>query len=313
MGLTPKAFSEALGLTRIGTALGEDVDSISVPDLNRPGLQFAGYFDVFSGERVQVIGLTEMAYLTALEPEIAEQRLRRFFSYPVPCVVIARALTPPEALLRQAGLSGVPVYGTAEATSSFSARATMHLAECFAPRETRHGVLMDVYGQGVLITGESGVGKSECALELLRHGHQLVADDVVEIRRVGSKLYGSAPELIRDFMELRGVGIVDIKKIYGIGAVEESRSIDLVISIALWRDDKSYDRLGNAEERIDILGISLPRLEIPVSPGRSLATIVEIAARRWHLIAEGYNATQELERRLRARYQEQWRSEAPEE
>ena len=158
---------------------------------------------------------------------------------------------------------------------------------------------MDVYGQGILIKGESGVGKSECALELLNHGHQLVADDVVDIMRIGKDLFGEAPETVRDLMELRGVGIVDIKKIFGIGAVEQRKHIDLVISIEMWSPNKHYDRLGSGDKRIEILEISLPLIEIPVRPGRSLATIVEIAARSWSLRAEGYSAANELDRRLR--------------
>ena len=302
MRISPKTFAGALGLRLVGSSLGESQASIGVPELGRPGLQFAGYFDVFACERPQLIGLAEMAYLKSLDAETMEERMKRFFSYPMPCVIIARGMACPEALLIRADQAGVPVYVTDEHTSAFAMKATLYLSEAFAPRQTQHGVLMDVYGQGVLITGESGIGKSECALELLNHGHQLVADDVVDIMRIGMDLFGEAPETVRDLMELRGVGIVDIKKIFGIGAVEHRKHIDLVIEIDVWSPEKHYDRLGGEERRMEILGVPLPMLQIPVRPGRSLATIVEIAARSWSLRAEGYSAADELDRRLRERY-----------
>ncbi|MCR4707977.1 MAG: HPr(Ser) kinase/phosphatase [Clostridiales bacterium] len=302
MQISPKAFAESLGLKLVGPALGEEMPSIRVAEINRPGLQFAGYFDVFASERPQLVGLAEMAYLNSLDEETALCRLKAFFSYPIPCVIVSRGMDCPLALLDAAGQAGVPVYVTKERTSAFESKAVFYLSEVFAPRITEHGVLMDVYGQGILIRGESGIGKSECALELLNHGHQLIADDVVEIIRIGKELFGEAPETIRDLMELRGVGIVDIKKIFGIGAVEHRKHIDLVIHIDHWSREKQYDRLGSGEEKIEILGVSLPFVEIPVRPGRSLATIVEIAARSWSLKTEGYYAADELDRRLRERY-----------
>ena len=301
MSITPRAFARALGLEKIGGGADER-ETIEVPEISRPGLQFAGYFDIFANERPQLIGLAEMGYLNSLDEETAERRLSRFFTYPIPCVIIARGMPCPPALLRHAAEADVPVYATREQTSEWATKAMLYLSEAFAPRQTRHGVLMDVYGQGVLITGESGIGKSECALELLNHGHQLVADDVVDICRLGRELFGEAPEMVRDLMELRGVGIVDIKKIFGIGSVEHRKRIDLVIEIDPWSADKEYDRLGTMDRTVSILDVSVPLLEIPVRPGRSLATIVEIAARSWSLRAEGYNAAEELDRRLRERY-----------
>ena len=300
MSVTAEAFAEALGLARIGG--GDGRVPIEVPEISRPGLQFAGYFDIFAYERPQLIGRAEIGCLESLDGETAEARLSRFFSYDVPCVIVARGMACPPALLRHAEEAGVPVYGTGEQTSAFAAKAVLYLSETFAPRETRHGVLVDVYGQGVLITGESGIGKSECALELLNHGHQLVADDAVEVCRIGRDLWGEAPEMVRDLMELRGVGIVDIKKIFGIGAVEQRKHIDLVIAIALWSAEKDYDRLGRLDKTITILDVPVPFMEIPVRPGRSLATIVETAARCWSLRKEGYSAAGELDRRLQERY-----------
>ena len=304
MSITPGTFARALGLTKIGGGR-DDRETIGVAEISRPGLQFAGYFDIFANERPQLIGLAEMGYLNSLDERTIEERLSRFFTYPIPCVIIARDMECPPALLVHAAEADVPVYATREQTSEWAAKAMLYLAEAFAPRETRHGVLMDVYGQGVLIMGESGIGKSECALELLNHGHQLVADDVVDVCRVGSQLWGEAPEMVRDLMELRGVGIVDIKKIFGIGAVEHRKSIDLVIEIDPWSADKAYDRLGTMGRTMTILDVQVPYLEIPVRPGRSLATIVEIAARSWSLRAEGYNAAEELDRRLRERYSQE--------
>ena len=229
MNITPKEFADALGLSVICATGRENERRIGVADLCRPGLQFSGYFDVFAFERPQLIGKTEMAYLNSLAPDVLVSRLDRYFSYDIPCIIIARGMECPPQLLFHARQNGVPVYGTHEETSAFAAMAMAYLGEAFAPRQTCHGVLMDIYGVGVMITGESGVGKSECALELVRHGHQLVADDVVDIFRVGNVLWGEAPEMVRDFMELRGVGIVDIKEIFGIGAIVRRMRVDLVI------------------------------------------------------------------------------------
>ena len=302
MGISPHKLATALGLRTISTAGKEMEESIDQADLCRPGLQFAGYFDVFAFERPQVIGKTEMAYLGSLPPNVLDERLTRYFSYHIPCIIIARSMQCPPALLERAQENDVPVYGADEETSIFSAKAITFLSEALAPRQTCHGVLMDVYGVGLMITGESGVGKSECALELIKHGHQLVTDDVVDISRVGRTLYGESPEMVRDFIELRGIGIVDVKEIFGIGAIVRRIRIDLVINLETWHEGKDYDRLGNRERTMDILGVPLPLIEVPVRPGRSLSTIVEIAARNWRLKAEGYDAVVELDRRLAQHY-----------
>ena len=303
MNITPKEFADALGLSVICATGRDNERRIGVADLCRPGLQFSGYFDVFAFERPQLIGKTEMAYLNSLAPDVLVSRLDRYFSYDIPCIIIARGMECPPQLLFHARQNGVPVYGTHEKTSAFAAMGMAYLGEAFAPRQTCHGVLMDIYGVGVMITGESGVGKSECALELVRHGHQLVADDVVDIFRVGNVLWGEAPEMVRDFMELRGVGIVDIKEIFGIGAIVRRMRVDLVIHMEFWIAGKEYDRLGNLDKTMEVLGVSIPMMELPVRPGRSLATIVEISARNWRLRAEGYNAADELDRRLALHYQ----------
>lgn len=231
MSISPEKLADAMALRTISHAEKEKLPCIAMADLCRPGLQFAGYFDVFAFERPQIIGKTEMAYLDSLSEELLNERLKRYFSYDIPCIIIARSMQCPPELLRQAQKNGVPVYGSDEETSIFSAKAITFMSEALAPRQTCHGVLLDVFGVGLMITGESGVGKSECALELIKHGHQLVADDVVDISRVGRALFGESPEMVRDFMELRGVGIVDVKEIFGIGSIVRRMRIDLVIHL----------------------------------------------------------------------------------
>lgn len=299
--ISPETFAEALELQVICPAPPGSMP-IKGADICRPGLQFAGYFDVFANERPQVIGKTEMAYLCSLPEAECDERLERYFSYPMPCIVIARNMECPGALLDKARKHGVPIYRTQEETCAFTSRAISYLSEVLAPRTTRHGVLVEVFGVGVLITGESGVGKSECALELIKRGHLLVADDVVNIMRVGRKLRGESPEVIRNLMELRGIGIVDIKSIFGIGAIMRRKTIDIIIHLEEWNQTKDYDRLGTQDKREEILGLSVPLIETPVRPGRNLAIIVEIAARNWRLRSEGYNAVNELDRRLSQLY-----------
>lgn len=299
--IAPQEFAKALGLEVILPAQQRSVN-IKEADLCRPGLQFAGYFDIFANTRPQVIGKTEMAYLNDLPPEIRSARLQRYFSYEIPCIVIARGMDCPDALLEQARMHSVPVYRTQEETSAFTGKAIAYMSEAMAPRVTQHGVLVDVFGVGVLITGESGVGKSECALELIKRGHLLVADDVVDIARVGHKLRGESPEIVRDFMELRGIGIVDIKLIFGIGAILRKKTVDMVIHLEFWTPGKDYDRLGAKDKTMEILGVQVPLINVPVRSGRNLAMIVEIAARNWRLKNEGYNAVSELDRRLENLY-----------
>ena len=292
MSISPEKLASATALRTISHAGKEKQPCIRMADLCRPGLQ--------------VIGKTEMAYLDNLPEDVRCERLERYFSYDIPCIIIARKMKCPPELLRQARKNGVPVYGSDEETSLFSAKAITYLSEALAPRQTCHGVLLDVFGVGLMITGESGVGKSECALELIKHGHQLVADDVVDICRVADdRLIGESPEMVRDFMELRGVGIVDIKAIFGIGSIVRRSRIDLVIHLEFWQEGKDYDRLGNKEKTMEILGVELPLIELPVRPGRSLAMVVEIAARNWRLKAEGYDAVAELDRRLKKHYTHQ--------
>jgi len=273
--------------------------NVRTTDLNRPGLQFVGYYDYFAYERLQVVGKAEMSYLESLSEEVLRERLTKYFSYDMPCVVITRGMPCPPVMAELAQERNVPVYQSNAVTTRFFVSAINFLSSRLAPRVTRHGVLVDVYGVGVLITGESGVGKSEAALELVKRSHQLVADDVVDICRVAeNRLVGEAPEMVRHFMEIRGLGIIDIRAMYGVGAVVSSKSIDIVIHLELWRENKEYDRLGLSEEFITVLGVKLPYIVMPVRPGRNLAIIIEVAARNWRLKRMGYNAAAELDNRL---------------
>ena len=268
---------------------------IRTPDLNRPGMQFCGFYEFFAFERPQLIGKSEMAYLDRQTPEKRKQILEKYFSYPIPCVIICRSLTPPPEFLALAGTHHIPVYSSPMVTSKFTALAIHYLNRRLAPHITRHGVLVDVYGVGVLLSGKSGVGKSEAAIELIKRGHQLVADDVVDICRISDdRLIGTCPEKIRYLMEIRGIGVIDIKAMFGIGAVALSKSIDLIIELETWDENKAYDRIGIQDEEIEIMGVRVPRQVMPIKPGRNLAIIVEVAARNLSLKRTGYHAAREL-------------------
>ncbi|NLD51469.1 MAG: HPr kinase/phosphorylase [Clostridiales bacterium] len=291
-------FAQSLNLTILHPYSKDELD-IAMAEINRPGLEFIGYYDHFAYDRPQVMGNVEINYLDSLSQKERAACLERFFSFPLPCIIVCRGLTPPEELMAQARLKDVPVFQSQISTTTFIVQAILYLARVLAPRTTRHAVLVDVYGVGILITGESGVGKSESALELIKRGHQLVADDIVDIRRVSNdRLVGEAPETTRHFMEIRGIGIIDIRAMYGVGSVLLNKSIDMEIHLENWKEKKEYDRLGLKEETNDIMGVSLPYLVIPVRPGRNLAIIIEVAARNFSLKKMGYSAARELDRRL---------------
>ncbi len=272
---------------------------IRVCEINRPGLALTGYFDDFPFERLQVLGNGEMSYLWKLSPQKREQVLKELFSYKIPCLVITRNLNFPQELVDVARNKKIALFRTSLLTSKFISRITAYLEDKFAPRTTILGVLVEVYGMGVLILGDSGIGKSECALELVKRGHRLVADDVVDItRKTGEFLVGSGNELIRHHMEIRGLGIINVATLYGMGAVKDVNSIELIIRLEEWRENKVYDRLGLDEKIINILGIKLSELLIPVRPGRNTAIIIEVAAMNQRLKNEGRHSAYELNRRL---------------
>lgn len=280
-----------------------DVDlaekEVTVPDVNRPALQLAGYFDHFDSERVQIIGYVEHTYLQTLEPEKKKEIYKELLTCQVPCLIFSKDLYPDEDLLELAKEADIPILSTRKMTSAFMAELIRWLNVKMAPCISIHGVLVDVYGVGVLIMGESGIGKSEAALELIKRGHRLVTDDVVEIRKVSDEtLVGSAPDITRHFIELRGIGIVDVKSMFGVQSVRETQNIDLVITLEDWDRDKEYDRLGLEENYTEFLGNRVVCHNIPIRPGRNLAIIVESAAVNHRQKQMGYNAAQELYKRV---------------
>lgn len=272
---------------------------IDTADLNRPGLQITGFFDYFDPSRIQVFGMVENTYLAGLSSEVRYNSLKRLFEKQISAVILTRNSNASAEMLKIAEEFETPVLRTSQPTSSFTSSLNAYLNVELAPRITRHGVLVEVYGQGVLILGESGVGKSETAVELIKRGHRLVADDAVEIKKVSSKsLIGVSPDIIRHFIEIRGIGIVDVKNIFGMGAVKESEKIDMIIHLEAWEKGKQYDRLGLVDEYTNILGLDIPSLTIPVKPGRNLAVIFEVAAMNNRQKRMGYNAAEELNRRI---------------
>ena len=272
---------------------------ITVPEINRPALQLTGYFDHFDSVRAQIIGVVENTYLGTLSKEQKVGVYRQLLSYGIPCLIYTTNIEPEEELLRQANETGTPVFRTDKKTSPFQAEVIRWLNVMLAPCISIHGVLVDVYGVGVLIRGESGIGKSEVALELIKRGHRLVTDDAVEIRKVSDDtLVGSAPAITKHLIELRGIGIVDVKSLFGVQSVRETQNIDLVITMEEWDKNKEYDRLGLEEEYTEFLGNKVQCHTIPIRPGRNLAVIVEATAINHRQKEMGYNAAQELYRRL---------------
>ncbi len=282
-----------------------DVDytekQVKLPDINRPALQLAGFFKHFASERVQIIGYVEYSYLKTLDEEKKKEIYETFMSYEIPCIIFCRSQKPDELLLAEANKRNIPIFSTEMKTSQFMAEIIRWLNVELAPCISIHGVLVDVYGVGVLIMGESGIGKSEAALELIKRGHRLVSDDVVEIRKVSDEtLVGSAPDITRHFIELRGIGIVDVKNLFGVLSVRQTQNIDLVITLEDWDRDKEYDRLGLEEQYTEFLGNKVVCHQLPIRPGRNLAVIVETAAINHRQKNMGYNAAQELYRRVQA-------------
>ena len=272
---------------------------IDSADVNRPGLQIVGFYDYFDATRIQILGRVENSYLEDMTSEERYSHLSKFFEKRVPVVIVARNIPISPEMLELAKKYDTPVLRTAISTSAFMSALIAYLNVELAPRITRHGVLVEVYGEGILILGESGVGKSEAAVELMKRGHRLVADDAVEIKKVSSKaLVGSSPDIIRHFIEIRGIGIVDVKRIFGMGAVKDTEKIDLVIHLETWQKGKQYDRLGLVDEYTNILGLDIPSLTIPVRPGRNLAIIFEVAAMNNRQRRMGYNAAEELNNRI---------------
>lgn len=272
---------------------------LTTPEINRPALQLTGYFDHFASERVQIVGYVEYTYLQSRTYEEKYPIYERFFSSNIPCVVYTSQTEPEEEALELARKYQVPLFSTETKTSNFMAEVIRWMNVQLAPRISIHGVLVDVFGEGVLIMGESGIGKSEAALELIKRGHRLVTDDVVEIHKVSDDtLIGRSPEITKHFIELRGIGIIDVKTLFGVESVKETQQIDMVIKLEEWDRDKEYDRLGLTEEYTEFLGNKIVCHSLPIRPGRNLAIIVESAAVNHRQKKMGYNAAQELYRRF---------------
>ena len=277
---------------------------LTVEDVARPGLQLAGYFDHFEPMRLQVMGNVEISYLSKLS--VAERLMiyDRLFSFKVPAVLIARDLPMNDECLTMARKHNVTILRSSEATSTIVSSIVAYLKAALAPRITQHGVLMEIYGEGILLIGESGIGKSETAVELLKRGHRLIADDAVEIKKISeSTLVGTSPELIRNYIELRGIGIVNVAKLFGVGAVKQENPIDLVVNIVPWNTEEVYDRLGLEEHFKDVLGVRIPMYTIPVTPGRNLAVILEVAAMNNRQRKMGYNAAVEFNEQVNRHFE----------
>ena len=284
-----------------------DFDSIrlTVEDVARPGLQLAGYFDHYEPMRLQVMGNVEMSYVFKLTEPERTRTYDRLFSYKFPALLIARGITPDEQCLAMAKKHNVTVLLTTEPTSAIVSTIITYLKAALAPRITRHGVLVEVYGEGILLIGDSGIGKSEAAVELLKRGHRLIADDAVEIRKIGTNvLMGTAPELIRNYVELRGIGIINVAKLFGMGAVRSENEINLVVNIVQWNTQEVYDRLGLEDQYMEILGVKIPMNTIPITPGRNLAMILEVAAMNNRQKKMGYNAAQEFTEQINRHFEE---------
>ncbi len=278
---------------------------ITVEDVARPGLQLAGYFDHYEPMRLQVMGNVEMSYVSKFTPADRSAIFDRLFAYKFPALLIARDLPPHVEMLEMAKKHNITILRTKEATSSIVSSIITYLKDALAPRITRHGVFVEVYGEGILLIGDSGIGKSEAAVELLKRGHRLIADDAVEIRRVStSSLVGTAPELIRNYIELRGIGIINVAKLYGMGAVKLENDINLVVNIVPWNTQEAYDRLGLEDQFTDILGVKIPMYTIPITPGRNLAVILEVAAMNNRQKKMGYNAALEFTEQINRHFDE---------
>lgn len=297
--VTLKSIEQAFRLERLTQFGNSEEILISVADLTRPGLQLAGYYEHFGSDRMQLLGNMEMAFLEKLSPEERQERLDALFSKGIPCMILSRHHKAFPEMLRSSEQYNIPILRTDEATSSFMSSLIKHLNVELAPQTTLHGVLVEIYGEGILMLGESGVGKSETAMEIVKRGHRLIADDLVEVRRVSdTTLLGKAPEIIRHLIEIRGLGIMDVKELYGVSSIKMQENINFILNLEIWDDKKVYERMGINQEYTEILGIKIPSTTIPVRPGRNLAIIAEVAAANFRQRQLGYNAAEALAERL---------------
>ena len=297
-GLKLKEFVEAFGLEVLHQSSDFEETYLTIAHVNRPGLQFHHFFDYFDPKRMQVVGKMETTYLETLSSEERRKSFDHLFQYDIPAMVIARGLECFPECLESAKEYNKNVLRSDETTVDFMSHAIDHVSRILAPCVTRHGVLLDIYGDGVMITGDSGVGKSEVAMELIMRGHRLVADDAVELRHISNQLIGTAPEIIRHYIELRGIGVIDVRQLFGTRAVKVESQLDLIVHFEQWDEKKFYDRLGIEDHFTEILDVKVPIVTVPVRPGRNLASIVEVATMNNRLRQLGFNAAQELARRV---------------
>ena len=297
-GLKVTDFVSFFGLEVLNRGSDYETALLTITDVNRPGLQFHDFYDYFDPRRLQVIGKAEVTYLKSLSDEQRRKCFDDLFLYDIPALVISRGLDCFPECLESAEQHEKTILRTEETTVDFTSHAIEYLNRALAPCVTRHGVLLDIYGEGVMITGDSGVGKSETAIELIMRGHRLVADDAVELRRISNQLIGTAPKVIRHYIELRGIGVIDVRQLFGMRAIKVESQLDLVVNFEQWDQTKFYDRLGIEDHFTEILDIQVPIVTIPVRPGRNLASIVEVAAMNNRHRKFGYNAAQELARRV---------------
>ena len=278
---------------------GEKGVEITVNDINRPGLQLAGFYNYFAPERLQVVGKAEWSFIGDMSRELRRKRVDKYFSFNSKCVVITRGLEPHEEFIKAAKKNKTWLLRTTSVTTSFISKMTIYLSDKFAPQTRLHGVLVDVYGIGILITGESGIGKSETALELIKRGHRLVTDDAVDIKEIDGELIGTSPKITIGMLEVRGIGIIDITALYGLSSVQESKGINLVMHFEHWKDTGDYDRLGIHQDTQEILGVNVRKLRVPVRPGRNIAVIIEAAAVNYrHSLMSDISAVDIIERRM---------------
>ena len=296
MGVTIEKLIKDFSLEVI--QIGEENVPINVSDVNRPGLQLAGFYNYFAPERIQVIGKAEWSFLDDMGIELMRKRINKYFSFNSKCVVITRGLEPHEEFIKAAKKNKTWLLRTTSVTTSFISKMTIYLSDKFAPETRLHGVLVDVYGIGILITGESGIGKSETALELIKRGHRLVTDDAVDIKEIDGELIGTSPKITIGMLEVRGIGIIDITALYGLSSVQESKGINLVMHFEHWKDNGDYDRLGINQDTQEILGVNVRKLRVPVRPGRNIAVIIEAAAVNYrHSLMSDISAVDIIERR----------------
>lgn len=272
---------------------------IKISDIKRPGIELAGFWKYFAPERVQLLGMTEISFLKELSPSTLNKRVKKLFTYDLSCVIIARNLDVPEVIINEANKNKIPLLRTKISTTRFLSLLTNYFEEVLAPEKSIHGVLVDIYGVGVLISGKSGIGKSETAVQLVKRGHRLVADDLIIIKKIGErKLIGKAPQVSRHFLEIRGIGIINVRTLFGVGAVKDSSEINMIAKLEFWNENKMYERLGIDNIYGEIMDIEIPQVILPVKPGRNLAMVLEIAAMNTRMKSMGYNAAQDFSKKV---------------